>query len=155
MLSTGLGAAPAFGGVGADQVALHVCQAAENGNHQPPGAGAGVGPRFGQGSELRLGVHDALDDFEQIEGAAGEAVNPRYRHSRIDPRVDSTDEEWKPAAVADSTPADNQPGSWPDTASVYPDSFGIAMATALRRPLVASGSGEEICPRCVYIWLVV
>jgi hypothetical protein len=37
-------------------------------------------PRLGQGSELRLGVHDALDDLEQVEGAAGEAVNPRHRH---------------------------------------------------------------------------
>jgi hypothetical protein len=34
---------------------------------------------FGQGSELRLGVHDALDDVEQIEGAAGEAVDARHR----------------------------------------------------------------------------
>jgi hypothetical protein len=29
---------------------------------------------------LRLGVHDLLDDGEQIEGAAREAVNPRHRH---------------------------------------------------------------------------
>jgi hypothetical protein len=29
---------------------------------------------------LRLGVHDALDDAEQIEGVAGEPVNPRHRH---------------------------------------------------------------------------
>jgi hypothetical protein len=48
--------------------------------HQAPGAGAGVGPRLGQGSKLRLGVHDALDDGEQVEGAAGEAVNPRHHH---------------------------------------------------------------------------
>jgi multidrug efflux pump len=26
------------------------------------------------------GVHDALDDGEQVKGAAGEAVNPRHRH---------------------------------------------------------------------------
>jgi hypothetical protein len=42
--------------------------------------GAGVGPRFRQGSKLRLGVHDALDDAEQVKGAAGEPVNPRHRH---------------------------------------------------------------------------
>jgi hypothetical protein len=42
-----LGAAPAFGGAGADKIALHVRQAAEYGKHQAPGAGAGVGPRFG------------------------------------------------------------------------------------------------------------
>ncbi len=38
--------AAALGGAGADKVALHVGQAAENGNHQAPGAGAGVGPRL-------------------------------------------------------------------------------------------------------------
>ena len=48
MLPFGLGAAPAFGGTGADKIALHVRQSAENGNHESPGAGAGVGPRFGQ-----------------------------------------------------------------------------------------------------------
>ena len=29
---------------------------------------------------MRLGVHDALDDGEQIEGAAREAVNSCHRH---------------------------------------------------------------------------
>ena len=67
-------AAP-LGGAGADKVALHVSEAAENGNHQAPRAGAGVGPRLGQGSKLRLGVHDLLDDGEQVEGAAREAVD--------------------------------------------------------------------------------
>jgi len=38
----------------------------------------GVGPRLRQRSKLRLGVHDALDDAEQIEGATGEAVNARH-----------------------------------------------------------------------------
>jgi hypothetical protein len=52
----------------------------ENGNHQAPGACAGVGPRLGQGSKLRLGVHDTLDDGEQVKGAAGETVNPCHRH---------------------------------------------------------------------------
>jgi hypothetical protein len=40
------GPATALGGAGADKIALHVRQAAEHGNHQAPGAGAGVGPRF-------------------------------------------------------------------------------------------------------------
>jgi hypothetical protein len=79
-LSLGLGAAPAFGGAGADKVALNISQAAEYRQHQAPGAGAGVGPRFGQRSKLRLSVHDALDNAEQIEGAAREAVNPRHGH---------------------------------------------------------------------------
>jgi hypothetical protein len=80
VLSLGLGAAPAFGGAGADQIALHVGEASEDGEHQAPGAGAGVGPRFRQGSKLRLGVRDALDDGEEIEGAASEAVDPCHRH---------------------------------------------------------------------------
>jgi hypothetical protein len=44
-----------------------------------PGAGAGVGRRLGKRTELRLRVHDPLDDGEQVEGAAREAVNPRHR----------------------------------------------------------------------------
>jgi len=40
-----------------------------------------AGSRLGQGSELRLGVDYALDAAEQIEGAAGEAVDSRHRHS--------------------------------------------------------------------------
>jgi Resolvase, N terminal domain len=34
--------AAAFGGTGADKIALHVGEAAQHGDHQPPGAGAGV-----------------------------------------------------------------------------------------------------------------
>jgi len=33
-----------------------------------------------EGSKLRLGVHDPLDDAEQVEGAAREPVNPGHRH---------------------------------------------------------------------------
>ena len=29
---------------------------------------------------MRLGVHDTLDDAEQVKGAAREAINPRHRH---------------------------------------------------------------------------
>src|SRR6516165_2989582 len=72
--------AAAFGGAGADKVALHVSEPAENGNHQSPGAGAGIGPRFREGTKVRLGVHDLFDYGEQVKGAAGEAVNPRHRH---------------------------------------------------------------------------
>jgi hypothetical protein len=80
VLPLGLGAAPAFGGARADYIALNIGKAADYRQHQAPGAGAGVGPRFRQGSELRLGVDDALDDAEQIKGAASEAVDPRHRH---------------------------------------------------------------------------
>jgi len=50
--------ASALGSAGADKVALHVGQAAQHGNHQAPGAGAGIGPRLREGAELRLGIHD-------------------------------------------------------------------------------------------------
>jgi hypothetical protein len=81
-----LRSAPAFGGTGADQVALNIGQAVEHRQHQAPGAGAGIGPRFRELPELRLGVHDALDDAEQIEGAAGAGYqsaspSPRRRGS--------------------------------------------------------------------------
>jgi hypothetical protein len=44
-----------------DKVALQVRQPAEDGNHQPPGAGGGVRPRFGQRTELPARIHNALD----------------------------------------------------------------------------------------------
>ncbi len=47
-LSALLRPAAALGGAGADKIALHVGQAAQHGNHQPPGAGSGIGPRLGQ-----------------------------------------------------------------------------------------------------------
>jgi hypothetical protein len=72
--------AAALGGAGSDKIALHVREAAENGNHQAPGAGAGVGPRLGKRTELRLRVHVLLDDGEQVEGAARQAVNAGHRH---------------------------------------------------------------------------
>jgi hypothetical protein len=50
----GLGAASALCRAGTDKIALYVGQATEYGQHQAPGAGAGVGPRLGQWSELRL-----------------------------------------------------------------------------------------------------
>ena len=73
-------AAAAFGGAGADQVALHIRQTAQYGNHQPAGAGRGVCPRLGQRPELPPCVHDLLDDGEQVEGRAGQPVDPRHGH---------------------------------------------------------------------------
>jgi hypothetical protein len=52
---------------GADKIALHVGEASKDGDHQPPGAGAGVVPRFCQRAELRPRVYDALEDAEQVE----------------------------------------------------------------------------------------
>jgi hypothetical protein len=60
-----------------DNTALHVREAAEYREHQPPGAGVG---RLGEGAKLRLGAHDPIDDAEQVKGAARQPVNPRHRH---------------------------------------------------------------------------
>ena len=57
MLAARLGAAPALRRAGADKIALHVGEAAKDGNHQAPGAGGGVGPRLGQRAELPARVH--------------------------------------------------------------------------------------------------
>jgi len=80
VLSLGLGAGSAFRRPRADKIALHIGEVSEDGEHQSPGAGASVGPRLGKRAELRLGVHDLLDDSEQVEGAAREAVDARHRH---------------------------------------------------------------------------
>ena len=74
MLAALLRPPAALGGASADQIALHIREAAENSNDQAFGAGAGVGPRLRQGSKLRLGVHDLLDDGEQIKGAVRQPV---------------------------------------------------------------------------------
>jgi hypothetical protein len=75
VLSAGVGAALAFGCPVADQIALQVGKASEYREHQASGAGAGVGPRFRQGSERRLGVHDSLDDAEEVEGLRASRSN--------------------------------------------------------------------------------
>jgi len=47
VLPARFGSVSALRRAGTDQVALHVRQAAQNGNHQPPGAGFSVSPQFG------------------------------------------------------------------------------------------------------------
>jgi len=53
--------AAALGGAGADKISLHVSEAAENGNHQAPGAGAGIGPRFGEPGRCRSSLTPPTD----------------------------------------------------------------------------------------------
>ena len=73
-------AAAAFGGAGADKIALHVTPSRRERQSSGARCWCRCRPTVGQGSELRLGVHDLLDDREQVKGAAREAVNPRHRH---------------------------------------------------------------------------
>jgi hypothetical protein len=35
---------------------------------------------LGERAELRVGVHDALDEAEQVEGAARQPIHARPRH---------------------------------------------------------------------------
>ena len=80
MLASFLDTTPPLRCPGADQIALYVGQSAKYGDHQSPDAGDGGGPRLGQGSELSTRVHDLHDDSEQVEGGAGQAVDPHDRH---------------------------------------------------------------------------
>jgi len=75
MLAALLGPAATLRRSGADEIALHIRQAAEDGQHQPPGAGGSIGPGLGERAELCVGIGDALDDGEQVEGGAGETVD--------------------------------------------------------------------------------
>lgn len=62
-------------GAAADQIPLDIRQAAEDSDHQSPGAGGGVCPRLGQRSELAAGVHNALDERKQIKRRARQTVD--------------------------------------------------------------------------------
>ena len=48
---------------------------------------------------MRLGVHDPLDGGEQVEGAAGEAVNPCHRHQVAGGKVLEHLEKFAPVVV--------------------------------------------------------
>jgi hypothetical protein len=48
---------------------------------------------------LRLSVHDELDDREQVEGRAREAVDPRHRHHVVGGEGSEHFEEFAPVVV--------------------------------------------------------
>ena len=64
VLAACFGAAASFSRAGADQVPLYVGQSAKDGDHQPPRAGARVGPRLRQRTKLSARVADLLHDRE-------------------------------------------------------------------------------------------
>jgi hypothetical protein len=76
VLTACCGANPSLRRTGSDQIAFHIREPAENGNHQAAGARGGIGPRFSQRPELRPGVDDTFDDREQVEGAPSKSINP-------------------------------------------------------------------------------
>jgi hypothetical protein len=45
-----------------------------------PCAGASIGPRLRERTELRFGVHNLLNDGEHVESAAREAMNKHHGH---------------------------------------------------------------------------
>ena len=79
-LSLCFGAAPAFGGVGADQVPFDIRQPAENRQHQAPVPVPVSAHGSASERNCALPSHDALDDAKEVEGAARKSVNPRHRH---------------------------------------------------------------------------
>jgi hypothetical protein len=52
---------------------------------------------------LRLGAHDALDDGEQVKGAAREPVDPHYRHRVAGASLPSIRLSWRRSARAPVT----------------------------------------------------
>ena len=74
------GAAPALGRTRADEVALTSAKPPQDGNHQAPGAGRGVGPRLGQRAELSACVDDALEMANRSNVELGQVVLSAHRH---------------------------------------------------------------------------
>ena len=67
MLSLGLGAAPALGRPGTDQIVLDIGEASAYRQHQAPGAGARCRPKVPPRIGIALSLRDVLDDAEEIE----------------------------------------------------------------------------------------
>ncbi len=75
-----LGRDPAGAGALHDQRPLEVGHAGEHGQHHAPGWRRRVGPWLGERAQARAGLLDALGDFQQVAGGAGEPVQARDRH---------------------------------------------------------------------------
>jgi class 3 adenylate cyclase len=93
--------AAALSGAGADKVAFYVRQPAEHRNHQPSGAGAGIGPRLGQRAELRprmgVNVGDIIIEDGDIFGGG---VNSTSRLDALaDPDLTSSREAPTPGDI--------------------------------------------------------
>src|SRR5262249_3011030 len=66
-------------GAGPDQLALELGQATKDGGHQTPVRGRGVGPDITKRFEPGSFAGNSGERVEQVAGAAGEAVQPRYQ----------------------------------------------------------------------------
>jgi len=83
VLSSHLGAAPAFGGACADKIALNIGQAAENRQHQSPAAGAGVGPPFAECRDHEIATGSITADA--TSDLAGSMAFSAYAHRHRSP----------------------------------------------------------------------
>ena len=63
-----------------DKITLDIGQTTKPGDHHPSRAGRCISLRLGQRQELPARVHNPLDDGEQVEGRAGQTIDPRHRH---------------------------------------------------------------------------
>src|SRR5580700_7693605 len=72
-----LGAGASFAGPRADQLALELGEAAENGEHQAAVGCGGVGPRVTERAKPGLLAGDRRESVGKVAGRAGETVEPR------------------------------------------------------------------------------
>jgi hypothetical protein len=70
----GLGTGSAVARTGKDQLALELSQPAQDGQHQAPVCGRGVGPGIAQRLEAGTGLGDGVEDVEEITGGAGQPI---------------------------------------------------------------------------------
>jgi acyl-CoA synthetase (AMP-forming)/AMP-acid ligase II len=68
------GTLPAFAGATADQFSLELCQATENGQHQPAVWCSRIGPGIPQGFESGALVGNGTQQIEQISGRPRQAI---------------------------------------------------------------------------------
>ena len=74
------GARPAFAGARADQLALELGQAAQDGQHQPAMCCGGVGPCVAQGPETGFAIGDRGEGVQQVACRSRETIKARDRY---------------------------------------------------------------------------
>ena len=79
-LSLGLGPGPSLPGPDPDQLALKLRQPSQHRQHQPTVRGGGIGPGVGQRAEPRPLVGNSPKGVQEIEGRAGQPVEPRDQY---------------------------------------------------------------------------
>ena len=107
---------------------LEVGHAREHGEHHAPGGRGGVRPRLGQRAQARAGLLDALGDFEQVTGGAGQPVQASDYHKVACAQVIEQPAQFGPLA--------------PGPADLFLEETGaarLAQGRALRAEVLALG----------------